>query len=132
MPNGYDAVDDRRDVPAANRDMFIAGWVNQIVLSGVLVAGAWQLRQNSLLALLAAFMVALSVMAFIIQVHSDRRSHFTDALLLELGLKWRIRCYCLTVCSLSLYTSFDYLFGFTHCLHMRFHSTMDCARRVFQ
>ena len=120
VPNGYDAVhDDRVMWLVANRGMFIAGWVNQIIamlsLSGVLVAGAWLAApRNPLLALLAAFMVALSVMAFIIPkfiaiwtipLLADAASsngagaEMANTLLLLLNVS----------VPFSLYTSFDYL-----------------------
>ena len=71
-PNGY-AVEhaDRVAWLSNNRELFIAGWVNQIVamlsLSGAFFAIAWRVGSTSpLLAMIAAMVVLMSVMAFII------------------------------------------------------------------
>jgi hypothetical protein len=71
-PGGYMAEHaDRVAWLSENRGAFIAGWVNQIAamffLSAVFACGAWLVASKSpLRAILAAFFVALSVMAFII------------------------------------------------------------------
>jgi len=103
----------------ANRGAFIAGWVNQIVamfsLSGVLFATAWQIKgRNPLRALLAAMVVLMSVMAFIIPkfmaiwtipllaetaASGAMGAQMADSLLLLLNVS----------IPFSLYTSFDYL-----------------------
>lgn len=120
VPNGYDAEHtDRVTWLVAHRDLFILGWINQIVamfsLSAVLGCVAWLAApRNQLLALLAAFMVALSVMAFIIPKFiaiwtiplladavsgNVAGSEMADTLLLLLNVS----------IPFSLYTSFDYL-----------------------
>ena len=71
-PGGYTAEHaDRVAWLSANRGVFIAGWVNQIVamfsLSAVFACGAWVVaRRNPLRAILAVSFVFMSVMAFII------------------------------------------------------------------
>jgi len=103
----------------ANRGAFILGWANQIVFmlssSGVLFCIAWQVsRNNPLRGIIAAVVVAMSVMAFIIPkfiavwtipMLADTISvggtgaQMADALLLILNVS----------VPYSLYTSFDYL-----------------------
>ncbi len=103
----------------ANRGAFIAGWVNQIIamfaLSGVFFALAWQIRsENPLRALLAAMVILMSVLAFIIPkfmaiwtipllaetaAGGAVGSEMADSLLLLLNVS----------IPFSLYTSFDYL-----------------------
>ncbi len=103
----------------ANRGAFIAGWVNQVVamfsLSSVLFATAWQIKdRNPLRALLAAMVVLMSVMAFIIPkfmaiwtipllaetaASGAMGAQMADSLLLLLNVS----------IPFSLYTSFDYL-----------------------
>lgn len=102
-----------------NRGGFIFAWTNQIVamlsLSAVLACSVWlAARNNPLLAILAAFFVALSTMAFIIPkfiavwtipMLADSASsgaggsEMADSLLLLLNVS----------VPFSLYTSFDYL-----------------------
>jgi hypothetical protein len=71
-PGGYAAEHADRVVwLSENSGAFIAGWVNQIVamlsLSGVFFAIAWRVAGNSpLSAILAAMVILMSVMAFII------------------------------------------------------------------
>ncbi len=71
-PAGYTAEHAERVAwLSANRGAFIAGWLNQIVamlsLSGVFFAIAWQIAaKNPLRAILAAMVMLMSVMAFII------------------------------------------------------------------
>ena len=71
-PGGYTAEHADRVVwLSENRGVFIAGWVNQIVamlgLSGVFFGIAWRVAGNNpLSAILAAMVVLMSVMAFII------------------------------------------------------------------
>ena len=103
----------------ANKGAFILAWANQIVLmlssSGVLFCIAWQVsRNNPLRGIIAAVVVAMSVMAFIIPkfiavwtipMLADTVSlggpgaQMADALLLILNVS----------VPFSLYTSFDYL-----------------------
>jgi len=72
ISDGYSAEHaDRVAWLSENRGAFIAGWVNQIVamlsLSGVFFAIAWKVAvNNKLRAILAAMVVLMSVMAFII------------------------------------------------------------------
>ena len=102
-----------------NRDAFIAGWVNQILamltLSGVLFGAAWQIRgRNPLRAILAAMVILMSVVAFIIPkfmaiwtipllaetaASGAVGAEMSDSLLLLLNVS----------IPFSLYTSFDYL-----------------------
>ena len=119
-PEAYNAVHADRIVWLnANRGAFIAGWVNQIIamfsLSGVLFAIAWQIKdRNPLRALLAAMVVLMSVMAFIIPkfmaiwtipmlaetaASGAMGAQMADSLLLLLNVS----------IPFSLYTSFDYL-----------------------
>ena len=119
-PEAYNAEHaDRIAWLNANRGAFIAGWVNQIVamlsLSGVLFATAWQIRdRNPLRALLAAMVVLMSVVAFIIPkfmaiwtipllaetaASGAMGAQMADSLLLLLNVS----------IPFSLYTSFDYL-----------------------
>jgi hypothetical protein len=71
-PGGFSAEHaDRLAWLNANRGVFIAGWVNQIIamlsFSGVFFALAWRIvGVNPLRAILAAMVVLMSVMAFII------------------------------------------------------------------
>ncbi|MFK7731380.1 MAG: hypothetical protein AB8B48_07135, partial [Pseudomonadales bacterium] len=71
-PAGYSAEHAERVAwLSANRGAFIAGWLNQIAamlsLSGVFFAIAWQIAaKNPLRAILAAMVILMSVMAFII------------------------------------------------------------------
>ena len=103
----------------ANKGAFILAWANQIVLmlssSGVLFCIAWQVsRNNPLRGIIAAVVVAMSVMAFIIPKFiavwtipmladtvslGGPRAQMADALLLILNVS----------VPFSLYTSFDYL-----------------------
>ena len=119
-PEAYNAEHaDRIAWLNANRGAFIAGWVNQIVamlsLSGVLFATAWQIRdKNPLRALLAAMVILMSVVAFIIPkfmaiwtipllaetaASGAMGAQMADSLLLLLNVS----------IPFSLYTSFDYL-----------------------
>jgi hypothetical protein len=119
-PNGY-AVEhaDRVVWLSNNRELFIAGWVNQIVamlsLSGVFFTIAWRVGSTSpLIAMIAAMVVLMSVMAFIIPkfiavwtipLLADTistgavGSQLADPLLRILNVS----------VPFSLYTSFDYL-----------------------
>ncbi len=119
-PEAYNAEHaDRIAWLNANRGAFIAGWVNQIVamlsLSGVLFATAWQIKdRNPLRALLAAKVVLMSVMAFIIPKFT---AIWTIPLLAEtaasgaMGAQMADSLLLLLNVSIpfSLYTSFDYL-----------------------
>ncbi|MDG1389452.1 MAG: hypothetical protein P8P79_13525 [Halioglobus sp.] len=119
-PEAYNAEHaDRIAWLNANRGAFIAGWVNQIVamlsLSGVLFATAWQIKDsNPLRALLAAMVVLMSVMAFIIPKFT---AIWTIPLLAEtaasgaMGAQMADSLLLLLNVSIpfSLYTSFDYL-----------------------
>ena len=119
-PGGFGADHaDRIAWFTANRGAFILGWANQIVFmlssSGVLFCIAWQVsRNNPLRGIIAAVVVAMSVMAFIIPkfiavwtipMLADTVStvgpgaQMADALLLILNVS----------VPFSLYTSFDYL-----------------------
>lgn len=119
-PGGYTAVHADRVVwLSANREVFIAGWVNQIVamfsLSAVFFCGAWHLAdRNPLRAIIAALFVLMSVVAFIIPkfiavwtipLLADTitagavGATFADPLLRLLNVS----------VPFSLYTSFDYL-----------------------
>lgn len=119
-PGGYNAVHaDRVAWLSNNRELFIAGWVNQIVamlsLSGVFFAIAWRVGSTSpLIAMIAAMVVLMSVMAFIIPkfiavwtipLLADTistgavGSQLADPLLRILNVS----------VPFSLYTSFDYL-----------------------
>ena len=119
-PGGFGADHaDRIAWLTANKGAFILAWANQIVLmlssSGVLFCIAWQVsRNNPLRGIIAAVVVAMSVMAFIIPkfiavwtipMLADTVSlggpgaQMADALLLILNVS----------VPFSLYTSFDYL-----------------------
>jgi hypothetical protein len=119
-PGGYTAEHaDRVAWLSANRGVFIAGWVNQIVamfsLSAVFACCAWQVaRRNPLRAILAASFVLMSVMAFIIPkfiavwtiplladtiTGNAQGADLADPLLRLLNVS----------VPFSLYTSFDYL-----------------------
>jgi hypothetical protein len=119
-PGGYTAEHaDRVAWLSANRGVFIAGWVNQIVamfsLSAVFSCCVWQVaRRNPLRAILAASFVFMSVMAFIIPkfiavwtiplladtiVANAQGAELADPLLRLLNVS----------VPFSLYTSFDYL-----------------------
>lgn len=120
VPGGYATADaDRVLWLQANRTLFIAGWVNQIVamfsLSAVFACSIWLIaRTHTLRAILAATVVFMSVVAFIIPkfmaiwtipLLSDSVANATAGqemanLLLPL-LNVSI--------PFSLYTSFDYL-----------------------
>jgi len=119
-PGGFGADHaDRIAWLTANKGAFILAWANQIVVmlssSGVLFCIAWQVsRNNPLRGIIAAVVVAMSVMAFIIPkfiavwtipMLADTVSlggpgaQMADALLLILNVS----------VPFSLYTSFDYL-----------------------
>ena len=103
----------------ANRDLFILGWLNQIAamlsLSGVFFAIAWHIAvKNPLRAALAAMVVLLSVVAFIVPkfmaiwtipqlaeviTNNEVGAELADSLLTLLNVS----------VPFSLYTSFDYL-----------------------
>ena len=120
VPGGFGADHaDRVAWLTDNRGAFILGWANQIVFmlssSGVFFCIAWQVsRNNPLRGIIAAVVVAMSVMAFIIPkfiavwtipMLADTVSaggtgaQMADALLLMLNVS----------VPYSLYTSFDYL-----------------------
>ena len=119
-PNGY-AVEHAERVAwlSNNRELFIAGWVNQIVamlsLSGAFFAIAWRVSSTSpLLAMIAAMVVLMSVMAFIIPkfiavwtipILADTISTAASGAELADSL---LRILNVSV-PFSLYTSFDYL-----------------------
>jgi len=119
-PNGY-AIEhsDRVAWLSNNRELFIAGWVNQIVamlsLSGAFFAIAWRVRSTSpLVAMIAAMVVLMSVMAFIIPkfiavwtipILADTISTAASGAELADSL---LRILNVSV-PFSLYTSFDYL-----------------------
>jgi len=119
-PNGYVVEHaDRVAWLSNNRELFIAGWVNQIVamlsLSGAFFAIAWRVGSTiPLVAMIAAMVVLMSVMAFIIpkfiavwtipilaETISTAASgaELADSLLRILNVS----------VPFSLYTSFDYL-----------------------
>lgn len=119
-PAGYAAEHaDRVAWLNANRGLFIVGWTNQIVamfsLSAVFACGAWIVAdRNVFRAILAAFFVAMSVMAFIIPkfiavwtiplladsiTSGAVGAELADPLLRVLNVS----------IPFSLYTSFDYL-----------------------
>ncbi len=119
-PGGYTAEHaDRVAWLSANSGTFILGWINQIAamlsLSGVFFAMAWQIAtKNPLRAVIAAMVVLVSVVAFIIpkfmavwtlpllaQVISNGAvgAELADPLLRLLNVS----------VPFSLYTSFDYL-----------------------
>ncbi len=72
VPGGYGAEHaDRVEWLNSNRGVFILGWINQIVamlsLAGVFFGMAWHIaKKNPLRAILAALVIFLSVVAFII------------------------------------------------------------------
>lgn len=120
VPDGYAAEHADRVVwLSENRGAFIAGWVNQIAamfsLSGIFFAIAWRVAANNTLrAILAAMVVLMSVVAFIIPkfiavwtipILADTitagaaGTEMADALLPLLNV----------TIPFSLYTSFDYL-----------------------
>ena len=120
VPGGFSAEHaDRITWLNENRGTFIFAWGNQIFamfsLSAVLACGAWVIvRKNPLLALLAAFFVAMATMAFIIPkfiaiwtipmlaetvTAGVGGAEMADSLLLLLNVS----------VPFSLYTSFDYL-----------------------
>ena len=119
-PKGYTAEHaDRIAWLTANRDLFILGWLNQIAamfsLSGVFFAIAWHIAvKNPLRAALAAMVVLLSVVAFIVPkfmaiwtipqladviTNNAVGAELADPLLTLLNVS----------VPFSLYTSFDYL-----------------------
>ena len=119
-PGGYTAEHaDRIAWLTANRNLFILGWLNQIAamlsLSGVFFAIAWHIAiKNPLRAALAAMVVLLSVVAFIIPkfmaiwtipqladviTNNAVGAELADSLLTLLNVS----------VPFSLYTSFDYL-----------------------
>ena len=120
VPSGYSALpSDRVAWLMENRQLFILGWINQIAamlsLSGVFLAIAWCISEvNPLRACIAATVVLLSVVAFIIPkfiavwtipllaeaIANDATGGAMAAQLLPL-LNVSI--------PFSLYTSFDYL-----------------------
>jgi hypothetical protein len=119
-PGGYTAEHADRVVwLSANRGPFIAGWINQIVamlsLSGVFFGVAWQVAgKKPLRAIVAAMVVLMSVMAFIIPkfmavwtipILADTIS--TGAVGAELA-EPLLRLLNVSI-PFSLYTSFDYL-----------------------
>ena len=120
VPGGYNAPHaDRIAWLSANSGTFILGWINQIVamlsLSGVFFGMAWEIAsRNPLRAIIAAMVVLISVVAFIIpkfiavwtipllaQVISNGAvgAELADPLLRLLNVS----------IPFSLYTSFDYL-----------------------
>jgi hypothetical protein len=119
-PGGFTAEHaDRIAWLTANRDLFILGWLNQIAamfsLSGVFFAIAWHIAvKNPLRAALAAMVVLLSVVAFIIPkfmaiwtipqladviTNNAVGAELADSLLTLLNVS----------VPFSLFTSFDYL-----------------------
>ena len=118
-PNGY-AVEHAERVAwlSNNRELFIAGWVNQIVamlsLSGAFFAIAWRVGSTSPLLAMIAMVVLMSVMAFIIPkfiavwtipILADTISTAASGAELADSL---LRILNVSV-PFSLYTSFDYL-----------------------
>ena len=120
VPGGYDAAHaDRVEWLNTNLDAFILGWINQMVamfsLSFVLLGAAWDvMEKNPLRAILAAIVITMSVVAFIIpkfiaiwtipQLAQTIAMGATGADLAESLLRM------LNVSiPFSLYTSFDYL-----------------------
>lgn len=120
VPDGFDAsLADRVAWLTANRDLFIAGWVNQIAamfsLSAVLFCGAWlAAKRNPLAGLLAAFVVAMATMAFIVPKFI---AVWTIPLLADsvsssgagAGMAANLLPLLNVSIPFSLYTSFDYL-----------------------
>ncbi len=119
-PDGYTALHaDRVAWLNANRGSFILGWINQIVamlsVSGVFFAAAWRVgNENPLRAIIAAMVVFISVVAFIIPKFI---AVWTIPLLAETiatnaaGVELADPLLTLLNVSVpfSLYTSFDYL-----------------------
>ncbi len=120
VPGGYSAEHADRVVwLSANRGLFILGWINQIVamlsLSAVFFCMSWQIaHKNPLRAMIAAMVVLLSVVAFIIPKFI---AVWTIPLLAEtiaaktVGVALAdplLRLLNVSV-PFSLYTSFDYL-----------------------
>lgn len=120
VPGGYAAEHaDRVAWLTANRGLFIVGWINQIVamfsLSGIFFAMAWRIANtNPLRAIIAAMVVLMSVVAFIIPkfmavwtipLLADTIS--TGAIGAELADPL-LRLLNVSV-PFSLYTAFDYL-----------------------
>ena len=119
-PGGYTAEHaDRIAWLTANRDLFILGWLNQIAamfsLSGVFFAIAWHIAvKNPLRAALAAMVVLLSVVAFIVPKFM---AIWTIPQLAEVitnnAVGAELAASLLTLLNVSvpfsLYTSFDYL-----------------------
>ena len=119
-PGGYNAEHaDRVAWLSNNRELFIAAWANQIVamlsLSGVLFAIAWRIGSaNPLRAIIAAMVVLMSVMAFIIPkfiavwtIPLLANTISTGAVGSELADPL-LRILNVSI-PFSLYTSFDYL-----------------------
>jgi len=119
-PGGYNAEHaDRVAWLINNRELFIAAWVNQIVamlsLSGVFFAIAWRIGSaNPLRAIIAAMVVLMSVMAFIIPkfiavwtIPLLANTISTGAVGSELADPL-LRILNVSI-PFSLYTSFDYL-----------------------
>lgn len=120
VADGYAAAHaDRVSWLSANSELFIAGWVNQIVamfsLSAIFFCGAWLIAgTNPLRAMIAALFVLMSVMAFIIPKFI---AVWTIPLLAEsisgesAGQEMAHQLLPLLNVSIpfSLYTSFDYL-----------------------
>ena len=119
-PGGYNAEHaDRVAWLINNRELFIAAWANQIVamlsLSGVFFAIAWRIGSaNPLRAILAAMVVLMSVMAFIIPkfiavwtIPLLANTISTGAVGSELADPL-LRILNVSI-PFSLYTSFDYL-----------------------
>ncbi|MDB3966521.1 hypothetical protein N9399_02050 [Porticoccaceae bacterium] len=119
-PGGYNAEHaDRVAWLINNRELFIAAWANQIVamlsLSGVFFAIAWRIGSaNPLRAIIAAMVVLMSVMAFIIPkfiavwtIPLLANTISTGAVGSELADPL-LRILNVSI-PFSLYTSFDYL-----------------------
>jgi len=119
-PGGYNAEHaDRVAWLSNNRELFIAAWVNQIVamlsLSGVFFAITWRIGSaNPLRAIIAAMVVLMSVMAFIIPkfiavwtIPLLANTISTGAVGSELADPL-LRILNVSI-PFSLYTSFDYL-----------------------
>ena len=120
VPGGYNAEHlDRVAWLSNNRELFIAAWANQIVamlsLSGVFFAIAWRIGSaNPLRAIIAAMVVLMSVMAFIIPkfiavwtIPLLANTISTGAVGSELADPL-LRILNVSI-PFSLYTSFDYL-----------------------
>lgn len=120
VPDGFDASPANRVAwLVANRDLFIAGWVNQIVsmfsLSAVLFCSAWlAAKRNPLAGLLAAFVVAMATVAFIIpKFFAVWTIPFLADSISSSGAGAEMAASLLPLLNVSipfsLYTSFDYL-----------------------